>query len=344
MTRRLFFLGLTLVVIRSIGPLGNGGAQNNVPLPGFEWVVGKTPAEGWSVGDLIPLSLRITHPVEVEINLPRLPDHWGPFEVREQSQLLPERNRAGQMVTTLETKLTLWAPGEYETPSLVVQHRIDEGEWEQITVPTISITVVSLLEEGDLAKRDLKPQTSLPSPPLWPWLAGGVLFLAAMGTAGWLWWCHWRAAGRDLGPGAALTRAATLEEAATAELCRIRKLDLPNTGDIPRQYSLIAACLRRYVSERFDIPALDQTTNEIVTALEEKHWPRRYIQPVQELLSEADLVKFARLRPTAPQARASLKRAGQLFDLVKAEETGEADLQRHATAQRVESDDRPRSP
>ncbi|MDR0907144.1 MAG: hypothetical protein LBM63_00825 [Rikenellaceae bacterium] len=92
-----------------------------------------------------------------------------------------------------------------------------------------------------------------------------------------------------------------------AHLLAIKKLEalrnqkLPQNHKVKQYYSGLTDILREYLAGRFGIPALEMTSEEIVRAVEE---PRKEglvddkrFTDLRELLSTADLVKFAKYTP-----------------------------------------------
>jgi hypothetical protein len=279
-----------------------------------EWVVDDAPEGGWTVGDRIPLRLRATYSADIQVSLPELPQAWGPFEVQEQASLEPIVNGDGSVTAIREAHVTLWAPGDYQTPPLAVRYWDTNDQLQEVLAPPLTITVVSVLGAGETEKRDLKPQISLPRPPLWPWLLGGSSLAAALGVAGWLLLARLRRRATPLSTMAMPLDTRPPEEIAYGELDRIAALDLPAQGEMKRHYTLVTDCMRAYVQGRYRIPALDRTTEELVSALRQTRVDRRHTSLLRELLTDADLVKFAKTRPPINQARAVVDQARHIVD------------------------------
>ena len=209
-----------------------------------EWSVGKAPEVGWTVGDHIPLYLTASSPADLKVTLPRLPARWGPFEVLTQKPAGSRENADGTRTFVREATVTLWAPGNFETPPFIVYYLDAEGESYEVQVPPISISVASVLKDGETEKLDLKPQIWLPGPTVWPWLLGGLLVALAGSLTGWV--VLQRLLARRV---AATWPSAVIDERpphdiAYAELERITALDLPSRGEFKKHYSLVADCLR----------------------------------------------------------------------------------------------------
>ncbi len=154
-----------------------------------------------------------------------------------------------------------------------------------------------------LTSEDLRPLKSqwevAPDYLKWALIAAGVLALAAAV----IWWVRRR-------------RARVVVEApkivvpphviALAELDRIAQLGLVERGEMKSYYTMVTDALRRYVDARYDVEAMDRTTYEVVDELSRRSIS---VDGLERLLNEADLVKFAKLKPDAPAAHAAIEAA-----------------------------------
>jgi hypothetical protein len=313
MLRKCLFLLGALVTYLALLP---GGIRAQTKEVQAEWELGDAPEGGWTVGDRIPLRLTATYPDGLQVALPELPQAWGPFEVLEQATPEPVANEDGTLTLVSEVTVTLWAPGDYQTPSLAVRYQDADGPYgHEVPLPPLTITVVSVLGEGEAQKRDLKPQVPLPRPPLWPWLLGGLLLAVLLGVAGWFALARLRRRAAHAAVAALPLDTRTPQEIAYSELDRIAALDLPARGEIKRHYTLVADCMRDYVHGRYRIPAMDYTTAELITAMRRKRINPEHTALLRDLLDHADLVKFAQARPPIDQARAAVTQARQVVDV-----------------------------
>ena len=80
-------------------------------------------------------------------------------------------------------------------------------------------------------------------------------------------------------------------------------------GELRRQYEAVTEALRRYLENRWGVPALESTTEDLRTLLRRSPVPSEVCGRVLSLLGEADLVKFAKARPEVEAARAGEARA-----------------------------------
>ena len=84
---------------------------------------------------------------------------------------------------------------------------------------------------------------------------------------------------------------------ALKKLKKLDELQLWQSGKIKSFQSQITFILREYLEGRFDVPALESTTDEIVGNLKAIHIDKVVIDKLQTILQTADLVKFAKSEP-----------------------------------------------
>jgi hypothetical protein len=145
--------------------------------------------------------------------------------------------------------------------------------------------------------RDIKGL--VPVPHSWWWLLI-PLALVVIAVAIWLW-----RRGRKPILAAPVVRVLTPLEAALAALQQLRQ-DAPPAEEF---YTRLSDIIRHYIENRFGLRAPERTTEEF---LAEATLPAQHMTLLGAFLREADLVKFARLRPgTEDMDRAAT--AGERF-------------------------------
>jgi hypothetical protein len=286
------------------------------------WEMDVPPEEGWHIGDRIPLRLRVIAPGEAEVTFPELPEGWGSFEVSEQSVAEPDVI-AGRVNSVLAITVQLWEVGIHETLPISVTLKIKGEEPREVEARPLRVEIVSVLpDDGDTAaleKRDLKPQAELPKPPLWPWFVGAACAAPFLYLGGrWLWYNFPRRKQHSL-VGSVLEVIDTRypEEIAYSCLEHIGLMDLPGVGAVKQHYSMVTDCIRVYLEGLYGLPAIDMTTTELKGALDKYQLDGEALGMLWELFDEADMVKFARLRPEIPQARSIVRWARHFVDVTK---------------------------
>ena len=267
-----------------------------------------------TVGDVVTLTLEVTHPAEHAVVIPRLSREWGAFEVVSQTTAQTDPNGNGTETTRQRIKVALFAPGTFETPELSISIRRPDGGVDLVVPSQLRLTVRSVLTGSDELLKDLRPPADL-SPPLWK--NPGVLAIAALAvvasmvSVGFLSHYHLRA--RAAQPEAE-SNTRTPWEVAVQEIDGIERLDLPGEGRFKEHYALIFQVMQTYVRATFmesegRPDATDMTTDEIGAALLQSSLDRKNARLVVELLLEADLVRFSNYPSSESEARAALSRA-----------------------------------
>lgn len=174
------------------------------------------------------------------------------------------------------------------------------------------VTVVPTLPPGNPSLKDLKDLERRGGiDPRWGWLAPAVLALAVAGVMARR--RRARAAPEtrvDAGaPGAVLGPY----QLALARLAQVEREHWAQRGEVARHYEAVSEAVRRYLEDVGAVPALERTTGEVVWALPPRLAEGGLRERCHDLLAEADLVKFARLRPDEAAAAALVRRARALL-------------------------------
>lgn len=248
-----------------------------------------------TVGDVAPLTLSVTHPAGYRL-IPLQPDDtWGEFEVRSVSPVDVADNEDGTETSRQTLNVTLWAPGNFTTPDLPVAVADNDGNLVEVTAAPVTLTVNSVLVEGDTELRDIKAQATEPIPPVWPWIVGGLALFALALYLLWRLIRRWRAS--RFSPSETTPDLRPAYQIALDELARIEQLQLPAQQRFKEHFTLVSDVLRAYLERAYAVPATDQTTAEIQVALKPLALPPAHKRGLLTILSEADLVKFAKVTP-----------------------------------------------
>lgn len=302
--KRLIMLLLVVVMIAVVP--GHSWAQSPDDADVNFYVVPSEENAPLTVGDRITLRLEVTHPPDSRVQLPQIEEEWGDFEVISQTGQDTVTRDDGTAVTRKDIVVSLFAPGQFQTPPLVVTHRKADNTFEELGAPVIPLTIDSVLVEGDDQLRDLKAQFTLPVPPTWPLVLAGLLLGVAL-AAGLLYvgqWAYsrWWQKSPVFDAPLPVIDARPPEVIAYAELDRIEALNLPAQSQLKLHYSLVANCLRDYIERRYQIPALEQTTDELHVAFRRSTVPVEFAGRFLSLFNLSDLVKFARFNPGPAEA------------------------------------------
>ena len=258
-----------------------------------------------TVGDVIPLTLRVTHPAGWRVIFPTLEKQWGDFEVR--GQAVPEilTNLDGTQTTVQEIIVAYMRPGEVQTPALTLSVADDQGSLSSLEVAPVPISVRSVLIEGDTNLREIKPQAELVSErrPIWPLMTAGVLGAAMLTGYGVQRWRRRKLIDRRT------PRQRTLDS-----LGALSTQNSQTPAEIKAQCALLADSLRDYLAAITHLPARDLTTRELARRFKDQEVPPAWSIQVVEVLQVCDGVKFANEELEGSNLQAMISTVRQLVE------------------------------
>lgn len=268
------------------------------------------------IGDVITYTITVTHDESTEIRLPSPGENLGAFEIRD-FQPFRARKFEGQVREEAQFLISTFDVGEFVIPPIRVLYRTKgDSSWQEIHSQPITITVESLNpdEAGDI--RDIKPPVVMPYDwhRLLYWILLGVV-VAGAAVAGYIFYRRWRRGEALLPTRAAPQRPAN--EVALEQLDALYNSDLLERGEIKLLHVRLSEIVREYIENRFEVPALEMTTAEIMSAFEDGRLPEASRETLQEFLDACDLVKFAKYQPTREEIERAFELAYRFVDETK---------------------------
>jgi len=240
-----------------------------------------------TIGDRITLTLEVDAPEGSQVIFPELKDHVGDLEVKG-VQKTPNH---------MEAILTSYSVGSFAIPILSTQVIAPNGEKTTLETLQLFVEVVSVAKKGDpmVDIRDIKGPMVLPGFFLSPWRIVGILLLGGLFVL--FYFLRKRTSPKPNAP--PLPPHLVALEA-------LDKLDreLLFDHDVKEYHFLVSGILRRYLEDRFGVRAPEQTTEEFLKASSKNHIlndPQKVL--LKSFLEQCDLVKFAKLTPSAQEAR-----------------------------------------
>lgn len=107
---------------------------------------------------------------------------------------------------------------------------------------------------------------------------------------------------------------------ALAALEKIRQEQIWREGKTKEYYSSISEAIRAYIEDRFNVNALESTTDEIMKAFRSQVVDKESKDKLQQLLTLSDLVKFAKMFPIEEEHNFTLQNAFDFVNATKREE------------------------
>lgn len=254
-----------------------------------------------TVGDRVTLEVRVQHPADAAVAWPDSLD-VDPFEVLD-ARVAPTQTRGDVGSSVARFSLTTFELGEVELPSFDVRVLHPDGREEVLATDGYGVEVVSVgVEEGgDI--REIRGPVTIPVGALG--LLALAILLMLLGAAAYAVIQRRRRsdAGEIVAPG---PPPRPPHEVALEELDRLEASTLLEDGRIKDYHIRVSEILRRYVEERFRVPALEMTTWEVLGGLQSAGVDEGVRADLRRFLDQCDLVKFAKAKPDEAASRSAL--------------------------------------
>jgi hypothetical protein len=273
--------------------LGLGVSQENRPLIEVNSAVDTSQI---TIGDRITYTLSINHVDTMRVEKPGEGVNLGQFEIKDYKIYDPVREE-GRIEEKFEYVISVFDTGTFVIPPFPVAYFPTDslGEYKLIEASSITIFVESVIQDEERQLRDVKPPIDIPFNyfVLFTVIAS-VILIGAMAYIGYRLYKKRKETGYLLRPPEPPQPA---HEMALKALEELIKKDLISKGLIKEFYSEISEIIRRYIEGRFFIPALEETSGEILRELKNQDIDEDIQNRVQEILELSDLVKFAKYKP-----------------------------------------------
>ncbi len=274
-----------------------------------------------TIGDPVVVTVQLLHPADVRIASFDPERSLGDLALLDRRGGEPVKLPDGRLQETRVLRVARYETGPAEIPSFEAVFVDPAGKEGRVATPPVSITISSVLAEGDTGPADIKKPARMPEGPLWPWITAAAIAAAALAL--WIW--RRRRARRAAGsaPAAPAAPPRPAHETAYAELERLLSSGLLEKGRLKEFYIELSEIMKRYLAASFGVDTFERTTSEILEALRLARLPVRGLTSTREFFGACDLVKFARYAPPPEETRATVERAYRLIDETRAPEQAE---------------------
>ncbi|MDD4671868.1 MAG: hypothetical protein PHI03_02945 [Bacteroidales bacterium] len=287
-------------------------AQN----PKFSFAA-EVSADSILIGDQLELTIKANLPKGYEVQFPFFADTLVTgIEVigKPTIDTLKKENEGREYLYSLT--ITSFDEGFYRIPPIRLPFssglRIDTAQTSAIWLLVNTLPPDSTITTIYDIKTPLKEPYTFAE--IAPWVGGGLLAIALIVFL--VYYFIQRRKGKPV--------FFTPKPSEPAHVIALRELELIKTKKLwdtenHKQYqSKLTDVIRFYIEGRFGVPAMEQTTYEICSSLKTSDvLSKELLDELQELLSLADLVKFAKLKPSVSENLGSLEFAIKLVNSTK---------------------------
>jgi hypothetical protein len=272
------------------------------------------------VGDWITVQVDVAHPPGTTLEA-AIPDSLGRYIVVERGT--PESRGAG--ATRMRVVVSAYDSGRFALPPLEFLARVPgDTTARRIGTDSLPLTIATVVVDTAEGIRDIAPPMSIPIGMAEVLLFLGILALIAVAV---FLVRRFRRRTPAPAPAAPPPPAVPAHVLALQELGALKERRLWQQGLVKPYYSELTEIVRRYFENRYAVQALEQTTDEIMAALERHPSSSVVRAEIEDLLRRADLVKFAKLEPGIAEHEAGMKTA---YDIVERTRAAERALQERA--------------
>lgn len=262
------------------------------------------------IGEQFNLNLSISSPEDLEITWPRLLDKIGDFEIIGFS---PVKSNIANGVKTesQQFKLTSFDEGFFALPAIVFKYK-ENNRLKQAQTEGVLVNVMTVAVDTTQNIRPIKGIMEVPF--TWkeaiPYVIKGLIAFAFL--IGLIYFLR-RYFKKEEVVEEVFVPPPPAHETALSKLKSLENAKLWERGSTKEYYSELTEILREYLEGRYEVPALESTSDEIMDDLAKTDLPKGMANKLNKLLMMADLAKFAKASPAPEDNKRNLKSA---FDFV----------------------------
>ncbi len=250
-----------------------------------------------TIGDRIHYSIIIDRKKELRVERPGEGLNLGMFEIKAYD--FPEPvEKDGRMIERFNFTISVYDTGHYVIPPFPVAYfpKDTTNKYQIIEAPAISILVKSVLEGSEARElKDVKAPVDIPFNYRF-WISMLVIVVLLI-LAGWL---IYRLIKKRRETGYIFNPPPPPPPAHVTALNDLQELfasDLLEKGDYKQFFSRLSEIIRIYLEGRYYVLAMEQTTAEIMRAVQNVLSEETLQNELHQLLTMSDLVKFAKHKP-----------------------------------------------
>lgn len=280
------------------------------------------------LGDQVKLFLEIDHPKNVQVNFPTVPDTI--------QNLIEVLGRSGIDTFKLDDEefqkqiqaytITSFDSGSYRIPPYWFTFNLN-GMVDSIPSNGVTLRVHSMTIDTTKGPADIKLpyEAPLTLKEVTPYILGVILIGAI------IFFILYSIKRRKNNQPIFSIPVKPKEPAhiiALRELDRIKDEKIWQKGKTKQYYSEVTEALRTYIENRFEIPAMEQTSDETIDAFRYRRdlLNEKCFTNLSQLLQLADLVKFAKYKPLPDDDNMTLVNAYFFVNDTKKEEPKKPDV------------------
>jgi len=280
-----------------------GWKPGKIPIPSVKQQIDKNEV---TIGDRLQLQVDVFTEEDQEMVVPENQPLMGKFVVKNRN--IRTVTRKGIKKTTLEYELVSYDVGTDTIPEMTFLIK-ENGDTLHLKTLPISVETKSVAPglTGEEDIKGIKPQIGIRLS-YWYYLIG---FISISVITGIIFLLIRKRMKRLI---IEKIEATPSWEIALSELSKLSEYKPVTPEEIKHFYIELSFILREYYEGMYEFPALESTTNEIVSHLRKRKEFKPYLVKTHDFLTRSDLVKFAKYIPPSVDNE---KEIGMIRDIVE---------------------------
>ncbi len=279
-----------------------------------------------TIGDRIKYTVSIDYKEGMRVEQPGAGVNLGQFEIKNY-KIQPPYSEDGRVFIKYEYEISVFDTGKFTIPPFPVAYFPTDStkDYKIIEANSINIYVESVIQDGGKELKDVKPPVYIPFDYIFA-ISMATIIIAIL-VAAFFAYRFYRKKKESGYVFKAPEPRRPAHEVALADLDSLIAKNLPAGGEIKQYYIEISEIIRRYIEGRFFIPALEETSFEIMSEIHNRQLEADIYQLLNDFLNLCDLVKFAKYVPEQSECDTGAEIARRFIEETKIEMIMTEDVQ-----------------
>lgn len=266
------------------------------------------------IGEQFQLILQANVPASQQLVWPQIPDSFDHLLVVDKAKIDTLR-QAGITHYKQQITLTGFDSGFWKIPafSFAVISGNSAATAPSLSTDSLFITVNTVRVDTTKPFRPIKQIREVPFNILayWPYILGGIIVVALL-----IWLIFFRKRIAVKKPEAVIPQEPAYEQA-VKNLHALEDEKLWQNNQVKLYYTKLTDIIRLYIQRRFNINALEQTSDELLQKVRPVTQLNQQKNNLEFILRTADLAKFAKMQPLPEDHQSCMKKAYDLLEWTK---------------------------
>jgi hypothetical protein len=263
-------------------------------------------SSSYKIGEWVNVRVKASVPQGVASLSPSVKDTIGSFEILKKDETVQDKN-----TREWTFRLITFDSGEVSIPPIPFSYTLSGDSTRRVasTNPIfLAVHGVTVDPQGDI--KDIKPPINAP----WKFedFLPYVIALAVLAAALLGYWYYRRKKGQRAEVFTLAKPSIPPTQAALKALHLLEDKKLWQQGKIKQYYSEVTEIIRRFLEDQYRLLALESTSDEIMEQLKLLPDAETLLKQFLSFFTTADLVKFAKYRPTTPEHEDELRWAYEI--------------------------------